>query len=121
MTAPASTLANQAEELLASPFAPLQEPTVKLAAFRTRHGRQLGLMRLPKRAIFVWAECHDAALAGVCINNQKRPGQAYSPEQSRSAAINTQCKNLSVGNRSYYLKCDTLGALERFASWYDGV
>ena len=121
MTAPASTLANQAEELLASLFAPLQEPTVKLAAFRTRHGRQLGLMRLPTRAIFIWAECHDDALSGVAINNQKRPGQAYSPEQSRGSGVNSQCKNLGVGNRAYYLKCDTLGALERFARWYDSV
>ena len=121
MTARPSPLAEQARELLASLFAPLQEPTVKLAAFRTSHGRQLGLMRLPASAIFVWAERHDASLAGVHINNQKQPGQAYSPEQTRGSGVNSQCKNLAVGNRAYYLKCDSLGALERFARWYDGV
>ena len=119
-TTPASTLAHQAQELLGSLYAPLQAPTVKLAAFRTKNGRQLALMRVPKDAIYIWAECHDAALSGVDINNQKRPGQAYSPDQARPA-IGSQCKNLGVGNRAYYLKCDSLGALERFARWYDGV
>ena len=121
MTMPESTLAHQAEELLGSLYAPLQAPTVKLAAFRTRKGRQLGLMRERKHDIFIWAECHDASLAGVHINNQKHPGQAYSPEQTRGSGVNSQCKNLAVGNRAYYLKCDSLGALERFARWYDGV
>ena len=54
------------------------------------------------------------------INNQKHPGQPYAPEQPR-AAIGAHCKNLGVGNQAYYLKCDTLGALERFARWYDTV
>ena len=121
MTVPTSTLADQAEGFLASLYARLREPTAKLAAFRTASGRQLGLARERNQDIFIWAECHDATLPGVHIHNQKQPGQPYSPEQSRSAAVNTQCKNLALGNRAYYLKCDTLGALERFARWYDSV
>ena len=55
MTTPESTLAHQAEELLGSLYAPLQAPTVKLAAFRTKNGRQLALMRVPKEPIYIWA------------------------------------------------------------------
>ena len=69
-------------------------------------------------AIFIWAELHDGRLSGVTLNNVKRPGMPYGPDQPRSSAVSSQCRNLAVGNRAYYLRCDSLGALERFAKWY---
>ena len=117
--APAFALADQAESFLDSMYSRLREPTVKLAAFRTARGRQLGLARERKQDIFLWAECHDATIPGVHINNQKRPGQPYSPDQPRAASISTQCENLGIGKQAFYLKFDTLAALERFARWYD--
>ena len=118
MNAPVSPLTDQADELLSTLYARLREPNVKMATFRTRNGRQMVLIRQARNDIFIWVECHEPSLGGVHINNQKHPGQPYSPEQPR-AAIGTHCKNLGVGNEAYYLKCDTLGALERFARWYD--
>ena len=118
MTSSSKSLGAQAEALLASAFARLREPTKKLAAFRTGSGRQIALALERKDAIFVWAELHDGDIAGVTINNVKRPGLPYAPDQARSSAVNTQCSNLAIGNRAYYIRCDSLGALERFAKWY---
>jgi hypothetical protein len=111
-------LALQAEALLASAFARLREPTKKLAAFTTPRGRQLALALERKDYIFVWAECHEGGIDGVAINNVKRPGLPYAPDQARSSAVNSQCSNLAIGSRAYYLRCESLGALERFAKWY---
>lgn len=118
MTSSSESLAVQAEALLASAFARLQQPTKKLAAFRTASGRQVALALERKDAIFVWSELHDGSLPGVTLNNVKRPGMPYGPDQPRSSAVNSQCRNLAVGNRACYLRCDSLGALERFAKWY---
>ena len=118
MTSSSEPLAMQAEALLASAFARLQEPTKKLAAIRTTGGRQLALALERKDAIFVWAELHDGSVSGVTLNNVKWPGMPYGPDQTRSSAVNSPCRNLAVGNRAYYLRCDSLGALERFAEWY---
>ena len=111
-------LAVRAEALLESAFARLREPTKKLAAFRTAKGRQIALALERKDDIFVWAECYDGVIDGVAINNVKRPGLPYAPDQARSSAVNSQCSNLAIGSRAYYLRCESLGALERFAKWY---
>jgi hypothetical protein len=55
-------------------------------------------------------------MPGVTARNVKFPGQpSYSPEQARSASITIQSNKLGLGNRTYYLKCESLGALERLA------
>jgi len=104
MTAPASSLAAQAEALLSRQFARLCEPSKYIATFRTAEGRHLGLTRSAKDDIFVWIECHDAAMPGVTVRNVKFPGQPYAAEQVRSSNITTQSNRIGVGNRAYYLK-----------------
>ena len=121
MTAPASPLASQAEALLNKQFAPLREPSKYIATFRTAKGRHLGLTRSAKDDIFVWTECHEAAMPGVTVRNVKFPGQPYAADQVRSSNITTQSNRLGLGNRAYYLKCESLGTLERLARWYDCV
>lgn len=69
MTSSSESLAVQAEALLASAFARLQQPTKKLAAFRTASGRQVALALERKDAIFIWSELHDGSLSGVTLNN----------------------------------------------------
>lgn len=114
-------LASQAEELLAARFARLSPATVRLASFRTTGGRHLGLARTRKEQIYIWVERFDQDIDGVEIRNQKRPGLPYGPDQVRSSAVNSLCANLAFGNRAYYLRCDSLGSLERFAQWYAGA
>lgn len=111
-------LAEQAEAWLEASFERLRPASKKLAAFRTTRGRQLALALERKDAIFIWAEGYDGGAKGVEINNAKRPGQPYSPNQPRSSAVNSHCSQLAIGNKAYYLRCETLGALERFVAWY---
>ncbi|MFC3147244.1 hypothetical protein [Piscinibacterium candidicorallinum] len=111
-------LAQEAEALLASRLKRLREPTTKLAAFETVRGRQLALARERMGEIYIWVEAIGADVTGVEINNQKHPGMPYAPEQPRSSAVNTQCSRLREGCTAYYLRCETLGALERFLDWY---
>ena len=113
-----TTLIDQAEAIVASWFARLCEPSVKMASFRTAKGRQLGLAKERSTAIFLWAEGFDPSISGVEINNRTRPGLPYAPDQTRSTAVNTQCSQLKFGNRAYYLRCESTGALERFLDWY---
>jgi len=121
MTAPPSPLAAQAEALLNKKFARLREPSKYIATFRTAKGRHLGLTRCAKDDIFVWTECHEKAMPGVTARNVKFPGQPYAADQVRSSNITTHSNRLGFGNRAYYLKCESLGTLERLAHWYDSV
>ena len=113
-----SPLAMQAEELLASKFARLAPATTRMAAFRTAGDRQLGLALARQNDIYVWMEAFDASIDGAHIQNQKRPGLPYASDQGRSSAVNSQCSNLALGNRAFYVRCDSLGVLERLATWY---
>lgn len=113
-----TNLMDQAEALIASRFARLCESTVKMASFRIANGRQLGLAKERSKAIYIWAEAFNPAITGVEINNRERPGLPYAPDQTRSSAVNTQCSQLKFGNRAFYLRCDSPGALERFLDWY---
>lgn len=99
-------------------FARLREPTKKLAAFRTVKGRQIALERERRNDIFVWIERYEARVEGVEIRNLQCPGQTYAADQSRSTAVNSQCANLAVGRQAFYLRCATIGALERLVNWY---
>lgn len=113
-----TTLIAQAEAIVTSRFAALGKPTLKMASFRTAKGRQIGLAKERSTAIFLWVEGFNPSISGVEINNRKRPGQPYAPDQTRSTAVNAQCSQLKFGNRAYYLRCDSTGALERFLDWY---
>lgn len=115
------SLALDAERLLAARFTRLRPATKKLASFRTASGRHLALALERSTDIFIWAEVWSGEIEGVEINNAKRPGQAYAPDQPRSSAVNSQCANLAVGKQAWYLRCSTIGALERFADWYGKV
>jgi hypothetical protein len=113
-----TTLIDQAEAIVASRFVRLCEPTVKMASFRTAKGRQLGLAKERSTAIFLWVEGFNPSISGVEINNRKRPGLPYAPDQTRSSAVKTQCSQLKFGKRAFYLRCESTGALERFLDWY---
>jgi hypothetical protein len=121
MTTPASALAEQAEALLHGKFARLREPTKYIASFRTESGRHLALTRQVKNDIYIWAEGFNESLNGISIKNRDFPGLPYLPEQPRSSNLTTASSRLGLGNLSYYIKCDTLVALERFATWYQGT
>lgn len=121
MPTPASPLATHAEEIFLKQFARLREPTKYLAAFRTRTGRHIALTRQRKNDIYIWAECCPETMDGITVKNRDFPGQPYSTNQPRSSNLNNASKNLGLGNQAYYLKCDTLGAMEKFAQWYDGL
>ena len=111
-------LAEQAESFLAGEFARLRDATSKMAAFRTKSGRHFALARERKEEIFVWLEEYDGSIKGVTVNNQKRPGMPYAPDQGRSSSLSTQCSRMAIGKPAWYLRCSTLGALERLAKWY---
>lgn len=118
MTIAASELASKAESLLKLQFAKLREPTKYIAAFRTANGRHLALTRQNTNDLCIWAELCPEAMDGVTVKNRDFPGQPYSETQPRSSNLNNASKRLGMGNQVYYLKCDTLGALERFITWY---
>ena len=118
MTIPASPLATQAEAILLKQFARLQEPTKYIAAFRTKTDRHIALTRQTKNDIYIWAECSPETMDGIAVKNRDFPGQPYSINQPRSSNLSIGSKNLGVGNSVYYIKCDSLGAMERFAQWY---
>jgi hypothetical protein len=121
MTSSQHPLTDEAEAVLSRRFARLRERTSKLAAFLTQSGRQIALARERKDAIYMWAELFTPGIEGVVVNNQKRPGLPYAADQDRSSAVNSQCSNLAKGNVAWYLRCDTVGALEEFAAWYDNI
>jgi hypothetical protein len=121
MTHPSSPLAAQAEAILIRQFARLREPTKYIASFRTVTGRHLALTRQVKNDIYIWAEAFNSDLDGVSLKNRDYPGCAYSAEQPRSSNLTIASSQLGDGNQAYYIKCKTLGALERFASWYESV
>ncbi len=118
MSIPASELATLAESVLLKQFARLREPTKYIATFRTNAGRHMALTRQTKNDIYVWTECHVTDIDGVAIKNRDFPGLPYSSGQPRSSNLTNASSRLGVGNQAYYLRCDTLGALERFARWY---
>jgi hypothetical protein len=111
-------LAQQAEAYLAANLTRLRPATTKLAAFRSDRGRQLALALERKEAIYLCAEACPPDMEGIEINNAKRPGLPYAPDQARSSAVNTQCSRLAEGNKAWYLRCATMAALERFTRWY---
>jgi hypothetical protein len=121
MKIPASALAEQAEALLHGKFARLREPTKYIASFRSGSGRHLALTRQVKNDIYIWAEGFNESLNGVSIKNREFPGLPYLPEQPRSSNLTAASSRLGLGNLSFYIKCDTLGALDRFASWYEST
>ena len=121
MTTTASTLAAQAEVILNQQFAKLREPTKYIASFKTKTGKHIALTRQTKNDIYIWASCRPAEMDGISVKNSKFPGQPYSENQPRISNLNTASSQLGYGNQAYYLKCDTLSALERFAQWYDSM
>jgi hypothetical protein len=121
MTHPSSPFAAQAEAILNQQFAKLREPTKYIASFRTESGRHLALNRQVKNDIYIWAESFNSARDGISVKNRDFPGCAYSAEQPRSSNVTTASSRLGMGNQVYYIKCETVGALERFAAWYQGV
>lgn len=120
-TATASTLAAQAEAILSQQFAQLREPTKYIASFRTKTGKHIALTRQTKNDIYIWASCRPETMDGISVKNTKFPGQPYSENQPRSSNLSTASSQLGIGNQAYYLKCNTLGSLERFAQWYDSM
>jgi hypothetical protein len=121
MTAPASELASQAEAVLLTRFARLRNPTKYIATFRTQSERHIALTRQTKDDIYIWAENCPAGMSGIEIRNSKFPGQPYSAGQPRSSNLSNASKRLGVGNVAYYLKCETVTAMERFIAWYGNV
>lgn len=121
MTASTTELASQAESILNNRFARLRQPTKYIATFRTRTGRHLALNRTARGDIYVWAEEYPVPMPGISIKNREVPGQPYSNEQPRSSNLNIASSRLGLGNKAFYLKCETTGALERFAQWYASV
>ena len=117
----ASPLATRAETIMLKQFARLREPTMYIAAFRTKTGRHIALTRQTKNDIYIWAECCPETMDGITVKNRDFPGQPYSTNQPRSSNLNNASKVLGDGNLAYYLKCDTIGAMERFAQWYDNI
>jgi len=121
MTAAASPLAAQAEAILSKQFAQLRVPTKYIASFRTKAGKHIALTRQTKNDIYIWASCQPEMMDGISVKNSKFPGLPYSENQPRSSNLSTASSQLGIGNQAFYLKCDTLGALERFAKWYDSM
>lgn len=121
MTITATPLASQAEALLAKNFARLREATAKTAIFCTIDGSHLALTRTAVNDIYLWAERSPESMEGVMVKNRDYPGLPYSPDQPRAHSINRSSDKLGFGNQAYYLKCETLGALERFIGWYSKV
>jgi hypothetical protein len=118
----ASGLVADAEAILGNHFARLKEPGEKIATFRTANGRHLALSRDLKTSIKVWVEgFSEAAMPGVTIDNSKYPGRPYDSAQTRSSNINFAGSRLAIGHEVYYLHVETLGALERLATWYSTV
>ena len=97
MTTMGEPVAVQAEALLASAFARLQEPTKKLAAIRTTGGRQLALALERKDAIFVWAELHDGSVSGVTSTL----GPASAQSWLRAKAIASPARPASASDRGW--------------------
>lgn len=120
MTIATTSLSSQAEELLCKHFARVKEPTKYAAFFRTVGGRHLALTRQRGNDIYIWAECSPEDMEGVVLKNRDHPGQPYSPAQPRASSIK-KSPRLGIGNQAYYLKCETLGAVERFTCWYNEV
>jgi hypothetical protein len=121
MTIAASPLGAQAEDLLARRFARHRPATKYIACFRAGRGRHIALTRQTKNDIYVWVERDPGAIEGVSIKNRDRPGQPYAPGQPRSSNLTNASERLGVAREAYYLKCDTLGALERLVDWYAAV
>ncbi len=117
-----SGLVANAESILGNYFSRLKKPGEKIATFRTPNGRHLALSRELKNSIKVWVEGFpEEGMSGVRIDNGKNPGRPYDISQSRSSNINFTGSRLAIGHEVYYLNVETLGALERLATWYSEI
>lgn len=111
-----------AEAILGNRFARLKKAGEKIATFRTANGRHIALSRELKTSIKVWVEGFPGeGMRGVTVDNSKNPGHPYGSAQTRSSNINFAGSRLAIGHEVYYLHVETLGALERLATWYSAV
>lgn len=100
-------------------FAGVKKQTEYISVFTNPKGRELALERDRTEAFYVWLEKYNASIPGIEIKNQENPGQPYDRKQQRNSNLNDKnCPNLKFGNRVWYLKIESVGALRELANWY---
>ena len=100
-------------------FAGLEKQTEYIAVFHNPKGRELALERDRAEAFYVWLEKYSVIIPGVAIKNRENPGEPYDRKQSRNSNLNdSNCPNLKVGNKVWYLEVKSVQALQKLASWY---
>lgn len=118
MTKAASTQATAAQAILAHRLHRARPDVHYTAAFDTQSGRRLIINRqIQFIGIFVEMYPGDGRIEGVSMNCQRSKGH-YSPMTPRAASIMSD-ERLGIGKEMFYLRCETLQALERFVIWYE--
>lgn len=87
--------------------------------FRTNNGRHLMLNRRVG-FIGVYVECDPTGgeLSGVRLNAHKRCPGHYGAKVPRASSVK-QDERLGVHHEAFYVRCESLAALERLVNWYE--
>jgi hypothetical protein len=119
MTNTATPITTAAEQFLSTRHSRVKAATKYLAVFASHTGKHIALTRQTKDAVYVWLEQGPTAMDGIAIKNRARPGLSYSADQPRNSNLKDASCRLGIGNRAFYIKCETLIAFERLIEWYD--
>lgn len=87
--------------------------------FRTNRGRHLMLnRRVGFIGVFMERDPMCAGLPGVRLNVHKRCPGHYDAKMPRASSVK-QDDRLGLQQEAFYVRCDSLGALERLVNWYE--
>lgn len=93
--------------------------TAHIVTFKTMMRRDLAIEPERKGAFYVWAERYNDGLSGISVRNPLNPGRPYSAQQARNHHLNEKnAPRLKVGNPVWYLRIESVEALQPFLDWY---
>lgn len=87
--------------------------------FRTSRGRHMMLnRRVGFIGVFVERDPVAAGVAGVRLNVHKQCLGHYDAKTPRASSVRKDSR-LGIQNEAFYVRCESMGALERLVSWYE--
>jgi hypothetical protein len=110
--------ARAAEEFLASRLRHMPNGLHYTSKFDTARGRRLILNRqIGFIGLFMEVNPESAGIPGVALQTKRSPGH-YLPTTPRAGSVGRD-ERLGLGRHAYYVRCESLGALQQLVQWYE--
>lgn len=111
--------AQAAEVFLKSRLRTVRDETKKTGKYATASGRRMMLNR-QRNFIGVFMELNPevAAIPGVALNTKSGSPGHYVPGTPRAASVKGDAR-LGIGHHAYYVRCDSMVALQQLVQWYE--